>query len=181
MLRTNFFKQTLIGLAVISTSLMLASCSDDSGEDSGPNIEKGTVDVNVSGNANLDLEGGNATFVDSTTTIFAGVASRADYVVMDWQNNGNTLTTAFTYGEAQADRTIEEIDTGTYRPDGETEFVAVSLSLDSVTYQISEGAVRLAEIKEKTIRGEYLDVILKPAPGAKDSLRLNGQFYANNE
>jgi hypothetical protein len=165
----------LVGVFMIR-ALLLLGCKGDKG--GGPEVEPGTVDAKISGSINLDVSGGRAEYVDSTVLISPGVVTQADYLYMTWRKDDKKIITAFTYGESEADNTVEEIEPGTYTPDGETEFVEVTLQLDSAIYEMTGGAVRLTKVKESAIEGNYKDVVLEQQGSAKDSLRLEGMFQA---
>ncbi len=154
----------------------MMKCKDDKG--GGPDVEPGTLDATVTGSVNLDLSGGKAEYIDSTVLISPGIITQADYIYMTWLKNNKQITTAFTYGESEADSKVEEIETGTYTSNGETEFVDVTLQMDSATYEMTRGAVSLTKIKETSIEGNYEDVVLEKKQGSRDSIRLNGSFKA---
>lgn len=154
----------------------MMNCKDDKG--GGPGVEPGTLDATISGSVNLDLSGGKAEYIDSTVLISPGIVTQADYIYMTWRKNDKQITTAFTYGESEADTKVEEIEPGTYTSKGETEFVEVTVQLDSATYKMTRGAVNLKKVKETTIEGDYKDIVLEQKGGAKDSIRLNGSFKA---
>jgi hypothetical protein len=168
-------RPALLGMFLI-LGIGMMNCKDDKG--GGPDVEPGTLDATISGSVNLDLSGGKAEYIDSTVLISPGIVTQADYIYMTWRKNDKQITTAFTYGESEADTKVEEIETGTYTSKGETEFVEVTVQLDSTGYEMSRGAVSLTNIKETSIEGDYEDVVLEQKGGAKDSIRLSGSFKA---
>ncbi len=178
MLRTNFFKQTLIGLAVISTPFMIASCSDDGGS-SDPSVEEGTVDAQVSGSSNLDLSGGNATFRDSSApSQFFGGREVASTQISWTGTNGNSLQ--FSVSEVES----SSISTGTYEPldisnlvDPPDKFMDGSGTIDSVSYSVESGSVKVTTKNSSNVIGEFQDLKLEMFNGS-DSVILNGAFHA---
>lgn len=180
MLRLMLIKQMLIGLAVISTPFMMASCNDDGGSND-PSVEKGTVDAQASGSANVDLSGGNATFQDSTGTsqFFNGQQFASTQVT--WSGNGgNTMSFNLTKLKSSSIGTgkFEILDLSSLADPDLNRFIGnVSATIDSVEYSGESGAIKVTTKNSSNVIGKFQDLKLESFVGS-DSVTLNGAFHA---
>jgi hypothetical protein len=180
MLRTMIIKQMLIGLAVISTPFMIASCSDDGGSND-PDVEEGTVDAQASGSENLDLSGGTATFQDSTGTsqFFNGQEVATTQVV--WTgSNGNSMSFNLTKLKSSSigTGTFEPADLSTLADPDVNRFLGdVTATIDSTEYTDEGGAIKVTTKNSSKVIGKFQDLKLETFVGS-DSVILNGAFHA---
>jgi hypothetical protein len=177
MLRTMLIKQMLIGLAIISTPFMIASCSDDGGNND-PSVEKGTVDGQVSGSVNLDLSKGDATFSQNTQEVRGNEITNA---TVTWQgaSPGNQINLELTNARSS------DIKTGEYKPlsssRSKTNWISstTSIEIDSAEYNLKgeSGSVEVTTKSDSDLIGKFNDLKFEERFGS-DSVILNGAFHA---